>query len=124
MISKNKKILIVEDERPLARALELKLSSSGFKVRMAVDGQEALTFLEEDHFDLILLDLVMPNVSGFDVLEKMNKDKNKTPVIITSNLGQDEDLKRAEKYGAIKYFIKSDVSIIEIINFIKEFLKQ
>lgn len=66
----------------------------------------------------------MPNVSGFDVLEKMNKDKNKTPVIITSNLGQDEDLKRAEKYGAIKYFIKSDISIIEIINFIKEFLKQ
>lgn len=123
MVSQPKKILIVEDEKPLARALELKLLNSGFRPRIAVDGQEALDYLKEEKFDLMLLDLVMPNISGFDVLEKMSAGKNKTPVIVTSNLGQEEDLKKVEKFGIKKYFIKSDVSIVDIINYIKDILK-
>jgi len=123
MASQPKRILIVEDEKPLARALELKLLNSGFRPRIAVDGQEALDYLKKEKFDLILLDLVMPNISGFDVLEKMSVEKNKTPVIVTSNLGQEEDLKKVEKFGIKKYFIKSDVSIVDIINYIKDILK-
>jgi len=123
MASQPKRILIVEDEKPLARALELKLLNSGFRPRIAVDGQEALDYLKKEKFDLILLDLVMPNISGFDVLEKMSAEKNKTPVIVTSNLGQEEDLKKVEKFGIKKYFIKSDVSIVDIINYIKDILK-
>lgn len=123
MVSQPKKILIVEDEKPLARALELKLLNSGFRPRIAVDGQEALDYLKEEKFDLMLLDLVMPSISGFDVLEKMSAGKNKTPVIVTSNLGQEEDLKKVEKFGIKKYFIKSDVSIVDIINYIKDILK-
>ncbi|HOZ53099.1 MAG TPA: response regulator [bacterium] len=123
MVSQPKKILIVEDEKPLARALELKLLNSGFRPRIAVDGQEALDYLKKEKFDLMLLDLVMPNISGFDVLEKMSAGKNKTPVIVTSNLGQEEDLKKVEKFGIKKYFIKSDVSIVDIINYIKDILK-
>jgi len=123
MASQPKRILIVEDEKPLARALELKLLNSGFRPRIAVDGQEALDYLKKEKFDLILLDLVMPNISGFDVLEKMLAEKNKTPVIVTSNLGQEEDLKKVEKFGIKKYFIKSDVSIVDIINYIKDILK-
>jgi len=123
MILESKKILIVEDERPLARALELKLSSIGFKTRTAFDGQEALDYLKKDRFDLILLDLVMPNVSGFDVLLKLQQAKNKVPIIITSNLGQEDDLKKVQAFGVLKYFIKSDVGIIEIVNYVRDFLK-
>ncbi len=123
MVSQPKRILIVEDEKPLARALELKLLNSGFRPRIAVDGQEALDYLKKEKFDLMLLDLVMPNISGFDVLEKLSIEKNKIPVIVTSNLGQEEDLKKVEKYDVKKYFVKSDVGIVDIINYIKDFLK-
>jgi DNA-binding response OmpR family regulator len=123
MVSQPKRILIVEDEKPLARALELKLLNSGFRPRIAVDGQEALNYLKKEKFDLMLLDLVMPNISGFDVLEKLSIEKNKIPVIVTSNLGQEEDLKKVEKYDVKKYFVKSDVGIVDIINYIKDFLK-
>lgn len=124
MITGSKKILIVEDERPLARALELKLSSLGFKTRTAFDGEEALSFLKTDKFDLMLLDLIMPNISGFDVLLKLQQAKNKVPIIITSNLGQEDDLKKVQAFGVLKYFVKSDVGIIEIVNFIKDFLNK
>jgi len=123
MIAEPKKILIVEDERPLARALELKLSSIGFKTRTAFDGQEALDYLKKDKFDLMLLDLVMPNISGFDVLLKLQQAKNKVPIIITSNLGQEDDLKKVQAFGVLKYFVKSDVGIIEIVNYVRDFLK-
>lgn len=122
MIVEPKKILIVEDERPLARALELKLSSIGFKTRTAFDGQEALDYLKKDKFDLMLLDLVMPNLSGFDVLLKLQQAKNKIPIIITSNLGQEDDLNKVQAFGVLKYFIKSDVGIIEIVNYVRDFL--
>ncbi|HNV12948.1 MAG TPA: response regulator [bacterium] len=122
MIASPKKILIVEDERPFARALELKLSSIGFKTRTAFDGQEALDYLKKDKFDLMLLDLVMPNISGFDVLLKLQQAKSKVPVIITSNLGQEDDLKKVQAFGVLKYFVKSDVGIIEIVNYVRDFL--
>lgn len=122
MIASPKKILIVEDERPLARALELKLSSIGFKTRTAFDGQEALDYLKKDKFDLMLLDLVMSNISGFDVLLKLQQAKSKVPVIITSNLGQEDDLKKVQAFGVLKYFVKSDVGIIEIVNYVRDFL--
>ncbi|MFA5421126.1 MAG: response regulator [Patescibacteria group bacterium] len=123
MVNSPRKILIVEDEKPLARALELKLLNSGFRIRVATNGLEALDLLKKEKFNLILLDLVMPTVSGFDVLEKMKASKNKTPVVITSNLGQKEDLKRVQDFGVKKYFIKSDVNIVDIVNYVKDFLK-
>ena len=123
MKPKVKKILIAEDEKPLSRALELKLLNSGFEPRVAEDGQSALDLLKKEKFDLVLLDLIMPNISGFDVLEQMQALKNKTPVVVISNLGQKEDLERVKKLGVKKYFIKSDINIAEIVDFIKDFLK-
>lgn len=120
--SRPKKILIVEDERVLSRALELKFSNLGFKVRLAFDGAEALDFIKKDKFDIILLDLIMPNVSGFDVLLKLKQEKNKIPIVVTSNLGQENDLKKACDLGALKYFVKSNVGIVEIVNYVKDFL--
>lgn len=124
MATKLKKVLIVEDERPLARALELKLINSGFNVVLAENGEEALNLIKKEKIDLILLDLIMPKIGGFEFLDKMKDLKKKIPVMVTSNLGQREDQDKAKKYGIKKYFVKSDVNISEIINEVKKFFKK
>lgn len=117
-----KKILIVEDETSLAQILQTQLSSAGFKITTIFDGKEALELLKIDSFDLILLDLILPNVDGFEILTELKKIKNKTPVIVLSNLGQKEDFQRAMDLGAVNYFIKSDVTVSSIIETVKNFL--
>lgn len=111
-----KQILVVEDERPMARALELKLAYSGFAPSVVYNGAEALQAIKKDNFALILLDLMMPVVNGFDVLEAMQKLGNRTPVIVLTNLSQDEDEVRAKALGAKEFFVKSDTSILTVIN--------
>ena len=113
-----KKILIVEDEKPMARALELKLKHSGFDAQIANDGQMALDLMKSSKFDLILLDLMLPKVDGFGVMKEMKERKDKTPVIIASNLGQDDDAQKAKSMGAKWYFVKSDTPINKIVDYI------
>ncbi len=123
MAEKNKiKILVGEDEQALSRALELKLSHEGFDVKIAATGEDVLAQMAKEKFDLLLLDLVMPNMDGFAVLEELKKNSNKVPIIVTSNLGQEEDKKRVEYLGVSEYLIKSNTSISEMISKIKEFL--
>ncbi|OGE84547.1 MAG: hypothetical protein A3B23_03000 [Candidatus Colwellbacteria bacterium RIFCSPLOWO2_01_FULL_48_10] len=110
-----KKILVVDDEKPMTRALEIKLKLSGFDVRVAYNGEEALKFLESEKFDLVLLDLIMPKLDGFGVLSAMKTKDIRVPVVVASNLGQEEDIARAKAMGAIDYFVKSDTSITEIV---------
>lgn len=117
-----KKVLIVEDERLIAKPLAMKLEMSGFKVSNAYDGTEALLMLEAEKFDIILLDLMMPNVNGFDVLSEMKKKGDKTPVIIASNLNQESDVSRALELGVTSYYVKSDITLDEIVDKIKEAL--
>ena len=119
--NKIKKILIVENERPMAYALELKLKNSGFDVKSAYGGQEAIDRLKTDKFDLILLDLMMPGKDGFNVLQEMKDGGIVTPAVVLSNLGQQEDLEKAKKLGAKDYFVKSNISINEIIKKIQKF---
>ncbi len=117
----NKKtILIVEDERPLAHALELKFTHEGYDVQIATDGQEALDLANKNSYEAILLDLIMPNLDGFAFLEQL---KNKTPVIVLSNLGQDEDKERAKSLGALDYFVKSNTPITTIIQKVQSIAK-
>jgi len=111
---KQKKILIVEDEKPLVRALSVKLKASGFQIKAAYDGAEAFEALKNDKYDLIVLDLIMPNIDGFSVLEELKQKKIKIPVIVTSNLGQKEDFLRVKKYGTVDYLIKSKVTLGEL----------
>jgi DNA-binding response OmpR family regulator len=117
---KIKSILIVEDERPIARALELKLKNSGFAAEPVNNGEEALLILGVKKFDLIILDLVMPKMDGFTLLAEIRKRGMDTPVIVTSNLSQDEDKARAKKLGAIDYFIKSNTPLTAIVENIKK----
>ena len=114
-----KKILIVDDEKPLAHAMSLKLSHSGFVVSIASDGLQALDALQKDKFDLMLLDIVMPNLNGFDVLQKLKEMKDRPPIVVMmSNLSQEEDQRKAKELGAIGYLVKSDTPLIQMINYV------
>lgn len=118
-----KKLLIAEDERSIAKALQLKLSIAGFEVDTVNNGEEALALMKTKKFDLLLLDIMMPKMDGFSVMTEMKKSKNKTPIIILSNLSQEDDAKRAEELGAVDFFIKSNTPLAEIVDKVKKFLK-
>ncbi|HKX73536.1 MAG TPA: response regulator [Candidatus Saccharimonadales bacterium] len=115
-----KKVLIVEDERPLSHALDLKLQHEGFTTVVANNGEECLTAIKEQEFDVVLLDLVMPVFDGFQVLEYLQKQPKRPAVFVLSNLSQAEDEDRVMKLGAKKYFIKSDTSLEVIVNEVKQ----
>lgn len=119
-----KKILIIEDEKPIARALELKLKHVGFDVEVAFNGEDGIKLLSEKKYDLILLDLVMPKVNGFIVLEEAKKIGIKTPIIVLSNLSQEEDEKRVRQLGAKAFFIKSNTPIAVIVEEVLKVFKK
>ena len=119
-----KKILVVEDDKFLSQAYNVKLTKAGFEVTIALDGDQAMKSLQTTMPDLIVLDLIMPVKDGFSVLEDVKKDPKlkKIPVIIASNLGQTEDINRGMTLGAVDYFIKSDLSLENLINKINSVL--
>lgn len=123
MAEKLRKILVAEDEKPMARALELKLNSSGFQAFVVNDGEAALKEVMSGKYDLVLLDLMMPKKDGFEVLEQAQLNGNQTPIIVSSNLGQVEDVNKAKALGAIDYFVKSDTPISKVVERIKVALK-
>jgi len=120
---KLKRILVVDDERPLVRALELKFTHSGFDVGTAFDGEEALRKIKEEPFDLVLLDLMLPKVDGFGVMQKLHEEGNKIPVIVTTNLSQEDDAKKVNALGAKAYLVKSDTPINVIVDRVQDALK-
>jgi DNA-binding response OmpR family regulator len=123
MKTTNKKILIIEDETAMAHALQSKLIRAGFEAEVVYNGQDGLALIQKDGYRLILLDLIMPIMDGFSVLEKIKEKKIKTPVIVLSNLSQDEDEKRAKALGAKAFFIKSNTSIATIVEQVKKVFK-
>lgn len=117
-----KKILVAEDDKFYASIYKTKLAKERFDVTVVGNGQEALEFLKEGKPDLVLLDLIMPEVDGFSVLEEVSKnDRLKgLKIIVMSNLGSDEDINKAKNLGASDYFVKSKLSIQEMIDKVKE----
>lgn len=115
--------MIVEDEKPMQKALTTKLQNEGFEVENSSDAEEFFQKIKENKFDLILLDLMLPKISGFEILEKMKSENNQIPIIVTSNLSQEEDIKRVRELGALDYIVKSDTSLTEMVEKIKTFLK-
>jgi DNA-binding response OmpR family regulator len=122
MAGKPKKILVADDERPMAKALELKLTKEGFEVKTVGNGREALDAMKAEKFDLLLLDLMMPRVDGFAVLAELKDRKDHTPVIVSSNLSQEEDIKRVKELGAKDYFVKSDTPISRVVDHVNKVL--
>ncbi len=119
-----KKILIAEDEIMYSKPLSLKLQNAGFEVKVAINGEEALNFIKGEHFDLLLSDIVMPKMTGFELLEEIQKQDLKIPAIVLSNLGQAEDEKRARLLGIKEFLIKSNVSLVDVVNKVKSFFDQ
>lgn len=102
-----------------------RLAGDGYRVLSASDGLEALSLLRSETPDLVLLDLVMPKMSGLEVIELMNKDPRTAgiPVLILSNLGQDEDIQRGIELGAVDYLIKNDARLTDVSAKIRQILK-
>lgn len=118
------KILLVEDDPFLSNLLKVRLQRENIDVTLARDGEEALKYLTANRPSLILLDLILPKKSGFEVLEKIATDPQlkDMPVIIISNLGQTSDIQRGKELGAVEYFVKAKISIDDLIEKVKEFL--
>lgn len=111
------KILIVDDDKKLNRALEFQLNKAGFITKSAFDGASALKILGDESFDLVVLDLVMPGIPGFDVLAKIRKTGSTMPVIVLSMLRQEEDMRRAKELGANEYFSKQSPYMDDVVKY-------
>jgi DNA-binding response OmpR family regulator len=120
------KILIIEDDKFLRDLIVQKLQKEGYAIVEAVDGEEGVSRAREEQPDLLLLDLILPGIDGFMVLEQVKKDQKTKhiPVIILSNLGQKEDVDRGLRLGAADFLIKAHFTPGEIIEKIKAVLKQ
>jgi len=120
-----KKILIIEDDKFLRKIISLKLAQEGYEISESIDGEDGIKKVEKEKPDLVLLDLILPGIDGFEVLAEMktNPVLSKIPVIILSNLGQKDDIEKGLKMGANDYLIKAHFTPDEIIAKIKEILK-
>ena len=116
------RILVVEDESSIAQAVSSQLQHSGYEVKVTVNGQEALAAIAQQEFDLILLDLVMPGIDGFSVLTQLQQQRNKTPVIVMSNLNQQMDIKMAKELGAEDYFVKAITPLGQLEKEVKKYI--
>lgn len=118
------RIIIIEDERAITKALQLKLTKEGFDVASVSNGQDGVNLMLKEKFDLVLLDLMMPQMDGFMTLAEFHKNSILTPVIVLSNLSQAEDEQKAKGLGAKEFFVKSNVSIADLVQHVKEVLLQ
>jgi len=118
------KILIIEDDKFLRELITRKLSAENYEIIEAIDGEEGLKKLKERKPDLVLLDLILPGIDGFEVLSKMKDDPvlASIPVIILSNLGQREDVEKGLKLGAVDYLVKAHFTPNEIVEKVKNSL--
>ncbi|PIZ98902.1 MAG: response regulator [Candidatus Komeilibacteria bacterium CG_4_10_14_0_2_um_filter_37_10] len=126
MVSKAKTIILVEDEEILVNMYKLKLTKGGYHVLTAPDGAAGLALILQEKADLILLDVMMPKMDGFAVLAAIKKEKkiSKTPVILLTNLRQDEDIKKGKEYGVVDYCIKANMTPHDLVEKIDQFFKK
>jgi len=118
-------ILVVEDEDFLVRALKDNLTSEGYTVSVAMDGEAVFDELAKKKPSLILLDILLPKKNGFDVLKDIRShlEYQLIPVIVLSNLGEDSEIKKALELGANDYFVKSQHPINEVMEKVKEYMQ-
>ncbi len=121
MSSNPKTLLIVEDDEDLASVYQARLEAEGFVVKHASNGQQALGLVAQAVPDLMLLDVMMPGMSGFEVLESLRArpETAKLKIIMLSALGQDSDREQAQRLGADDYLVKAQVVIADVVQRIK-----
>ena len=126
MADKKIKIVLVEDDKFLSKMYQSKLSIEGMDVKAAYDGEEGVELIKKEKPDIVLLDIVLPKLEGWDVLEAIKDDMEvkDIPVIILSNLGQEEDVRKGQSLGAADYLIKAHFVPREVIEKIKNVLAE
>jgi len=119
-------ILLIEDDPFLIDIYSTKLKKSGFEVGVAKNGEEAITKLKEKKPDLVVLDIVLPRIDGWEILVKIKEDLQweDLKVVVLSNLGQKEEVEKGFALGATKYLIKAHYTPTEVVNEIKKCLSE
>lgn len=119
------KILIIEDDPLIVKIYTTRLTVDGYQVISAENGEQGLKLAESELPDLIILDLMMPRLDGFDVMAKVrqNEKLKNVPILVYSNLAQEEEMERAKSLGATEFIIKANLSPTEMVNKIKQYLK-
>ena len=117
-----KKILIIEDDQYLSEMYKMKFESEGYQIIITDSGIQGIELAKQEQPDLILLDLVLPKIDGYQILNRLRKDvkTKKLKVYILSNLGQDNEISRGLKCGADGYFVKSDLTPRQLINKVEQ----
>lgn len=119
MAEQKNKILIIEDEKSLVELLSAKLIKEGYEVEISSNGELGIEQMKKMKPDLVLLDILMPKMNGYEVLEKMNEEGIKTPVIIISNSGQPVEIEKTKKLGAVDHLIKTEFSPEDVLKKVK-----
>lgn len=119
-------ILIIEDDKFFRDLVSKKLEKNGFEMFLAVDSKEALTVLEKKKPSLIISDLILPGLDGFELISIIKKDEKTKdiPLIVLSNLGQKEEVERAISLGALDFMVKVNFTPDEIVDKIKNVLSR
>lgn len=117
--------MLVEDDLTIARIYKIKLTKSGFDVLHVCNGKECLEKVSEFRPDIILLDIIIPKLDGFSVLQelKSNSRTKMIPVVMLTNLGQNEDIEKGKKLGACDYLVKSSLTAAELLKKVEAVLK-
>jgi len=120
----NIKILVAEDDEVYGKVYLNKLTKEGYQVILVKDGKEAVEMTKKEKPNLILLDIIMPTMDGFEALKiiKSDPETKNIKVLVMSNLGQESDMARAKELGAEEYFVKASISISELIEKLKRYV--
>ncbi|KKT26180.1 MAG: Response regulator receiver protein [Parcubacteria group bacterium GW2011_GWA2_43_9b] len=120
-----KTILLVEDEPTLQKTLSLALTQEGYEVKSALDGEIGLRLARESKPDIVLLDLILPKMDGFEVLDELKKDEatKNIPVIVLTNLESTQDIEKALALGATNYLVKANYDLKDVIEKVKDNIK-
>jgi DNA-binding response OmpR family regulator len=122
--AKPKKILLVEDDQMLREMYQTKFKSDGYEVETAANGADGLSLTKSGLPDIVMLDIILPMLDGFAVLEKVKADETtkNIPVVLLTNLGTDEDRAKGEKLGAVDYLVKANMTPEQVSKTIKKYL--
>lgn len=119
------KILLVEDDSLIVKIYSTRLKADGYTILSADNGEDGLALAEKETPDLVLLDVMMPKVDGFTVLEKLraNAALRDKPILVYSNLAQDTEIEKAKQLGATEFIVKANISPTELVSKIKSYIK-
>ena len=125
VIENGKSVLIIEDEVAIVEMYKLRLEKAGFRVELAKNGAWGIKLAKEKDFDIIVMDIVMPAMNGYNAIKALKVDKKTkdVPIIALSNSAQDKDIKKAKQYGAACYLLKAQITPVKLIDEIKKLLK-